>query len=121
MRSYAYAAKPVVIAFGARGEVEEIWHDLPMAKTPKRRRLVDAYAFAGFRPAATVRGRFGDPQTRIIFLTRRTKKRTAASAERCITASTTAHGGRYGTCRAAICGSTSIWRCAGSTAGDVPR
>jgi lipopolysaccharide/colanic/teichoic acid biosynthesis glycosyltransferase len=61
-----------------------------MLKTPRRRRLVDAYAFPGFRAGAAMRGRFGDPQTRIVSLSRRAKKRAVGPAGRCITASTTA-------------------------------
>ena len=40
----------------------------------KRRRLVDLYAFPGFRPRASVVGVFGDPQARIVRLERRGKK-----------------------------------------------
>ncbi|HEY5381916.1 MAG TPA: hypothetical protein VIJ65_06650, partial [Acidobacteriaceae bacterium] len=71
-----------------------------MLKTPKLRRLADAYAFAGFRPNLTVRGRFGDPQMRVITLARRAKKRTAGLAARCTAASTIARAGRCGICRA---------------------
>jgi transposase len=39
----------------------------------KRRRLRDAYRFAGFRPIEQVRGVFGDPHARIITLIRRSK------------------------------------------------
>jgi transposase len=47
-----------------------------MAKSRKpARRLVDAYAFPGFRPRARVRGIFGDPKARIVTLVRRSKKR----------------------------------------------
>ena len=67
-----------------------------MSKTPQRRRLADAYAFPGFRAGAGMRGRFGDPQTRIVTLARRAKKRAVGPAGRCIAASTTARAGRYG-------------------------
>lgn len=54
-----------------------------MATRLKRpRRLVDAYAFAGFRPLPTVRGVFGDPKARVITLVRRSKKRPVVSAGR---------------------------------------
>jgi len=39
-----------------------------------RRRLVDLYRFPGFRPRASVRGVFGDPQARVVSLERRGKK-----------------------------------------------
>jgi hypothetical protein len=47
----------------------------------RKRRLCDAYAFPGFRPEGTVRGIFGDPKARIIRLSRRSKKRSAARAD----------------------------------------
>jgi hypothetical protein len=81
-----------------------------MPKTPKRRHLADAHAFPGFRPSAIVRGRFGDPQTRIVTLARRAKKPTAELAERCIAASTTVHVGRYEICRADRFVSCSTWK-----------
>jgi len=43
----------------------------------KRKRLLDAYRFAGFRPSASVRGVFGDSKARVITLVRRSKKRSA--------------------------------------------
>lgn len=38
------------------------------------KRLVDAYAFPGFRPLRKVRGTFGDHVVRIVTLRRRGKK-----------------------------------------------
>ena len=40
----------------------------------KRQRLVELYAFPGFRPRAGVGGVFGDPKARVVFLERRGKK-----------------------------------------------
>src|SRR5271157_5638726 len=54
---------PIAVAMGAI-----------VASSTKRRRLVDAYRFAGFRPVEHVRGVFGDPYARIITLVRRSKK-----------------------------------------------
>jgi hypothetical protein len=56
----------------------------------RKRRLWDAYRFPGFTPSATVRGIFGDPQTRVITLTRRSKKRDAGRVACCITRGTIA-------------------------------
>lgn len=39
----------------------------------RRRRLLDAYRFPGFRPQATVQGMFGDPEARVVTLVRRGK------------------------------------------------
>ncbi|MDH5562025.1 MAG: hypothetical protein OEY91_00145 [Nitrospirota bacterium] len=40
---------------------------------PKKRSLLDAYRFPGFRPRARIKGIFGDPQARVIRLERRQK------------------------------------------------
>src|ERR1022692_3449587 len=92
-----------------------------MLKTPRRRRLVDAYAFPGFRAGAGMRGRFGDPQMRIVTLARRAKKRAAALVGRCIAVSTIAHAARGAICRAERFGFPSIWKCAGFFAFFVLR
>jgi hypothetical protein len=61
-----------------------------MPRLRKRaRRLIDAYAFPGFRPRARVRGVFGDPKARIVTLVRRSKKRAAVSADARIGVGTT--------------------------------
>jgi len=52
-----------------------------MTKSSKRqRRLWDGYSFAGFRARASVRGVFGDPDTRIVNLDRRAKKQIYCDA-----------------------------------------
>ena len=51
-----------------------------MAISPKRKRLLDAYRFAHFRPLEKIRGIFGDPKARVITLVRRSKKRSAMPA-----------------------------------------
>jgi len=50
-----------------------------MPKSLRGRQLRDAYRFAGFVPAATVRGVFGDPLVRVLTLRRRQKKRPVES------------------------------------------
>jgi hypothetical protein len=77
-----------------------------MAAPSKRKRLLDAYRFAGFRPVPELRGVFGDPQARVITLVRRSKKHSAARAVERIEDGTTAGYGRYATCRAEGIGST---------------
>ena len=72
----------------------------------KRRRLQDAYRFAGARPLATVRGVFGDPKARIVVLVRRGKKRRAARVDEGSRVLTTDVGVWCGTCRAATRAST---------------
>lgn len=76
----------------------------------KRRRLVDAYAFPGFRPLATVRGVFGDPKAQLITLVRRTKKPSAAVALWRIAYGTTAPEDECGTYRVEVGASFSIWK-----------
>jgi len=51
-------------------------------------RLRDLYEFPGFVPAATIRGRFGDPYAVVIALRRRRKKQTADGVASAIAPST---------------------------------
>ena len=90
-----------------------------MATPPKRRRLADAYTFAGFRPLQRVQGLFGEPGARLITLVRRRKKRSVAPAVQRIAPGTTADSDVCGICPAPITAFTSTWRCAGSIAGAV--
>jgi len=85
----------------------------------KRKRLLDAYRFPGFRPDELVKGIFGDPRARVITLVRRSKKRRAVSAAWFIGTGTTASGAACAICPAPIRGSTSISKCAASAAGAV--
>lgn len=77
------------------------------------RRLWDTYRFAGFTPQRTVFGIFGDPKARVIRLVRRGKKPLAEPVALFIIRSTTGRCEGYGICRAAIYGSTWMWKCAG--------
>jgi len=84
-------------------------------------RLPDTYRFPGFRPAATVRGIFGDPKARIVSLQRRRKKRPVAFAANPSAPITTASGGGSATCRVATPASTwSSSLAASSVVGVVP-
>jgi len=78
-----------------------------MATPRKRKRLLDAYIFAGFRPQETVKGVFGDPVARVVTLTRRSKKPRAAPAGECIPTGTTGRFAGCAICLAATC--ASIW------------
>ena len=68
------AAEPISPGSCSRAEGRKVWHDSPMPKRRAPRRLADTYTFPGFRPQQTVQGIFGDPQARLIRLTRRGKK-----------------------------------------------
>jgi len=46
-----------------------------MATRHKRKRLLDAYRFSGFRPQEIVKGLFGDHTVRVVTLVRRSKNR----------------------------------------------
>ena len=87
-----------------------------MAKQRKRHRLVDAYAFPGFRPRAFVQGMFGDAWARIVTLDRRGKKRSVGRAGQCTGASTTGCADECGICSAVSIGSGWIWKSAESIA-----
>lgn len=76
----------------------------------KKRGLLDAYRFPGFRPRATIKGIFGDPKARVIRLERRQKKRHAAFAAHLTGVFTTGRRAAFGICRAARCGFTWKWR-----------
>jgi len=78
-----------------------------MPTLKRKRRLWDAYTFAGFRPEPMVRGVFGDPKARVIALNRRTKKQSAARAANRTRDGTTAGVAGRATFRAAI--RASIW------------
>jgi hypothetical protein len=86
---------------------------------PKLRRLVDVYRFPGFRPAAEIRGIYGDPKACVVTLKRRSKKRRVARAVVFIAAGTTGRFGAFAIFPAAIEESTWSWRSAASTAGAV--
>jgi len=85
-------------------------------RRPPKRELRDAYRFPGFVPRHLIRGIFGDPQARVVSLTRRAKKRSAVRVARRIAAGTI--GGAVGsaTCRAAPSASISSSTCAASIA-----
>ncbi|MGD9897430.1 MAG: hypothetical protein AB7T14_10200, partial [Candidatus Methylacidiphilaceae bacterium] len=62
--------------------------------TSTKKRLLDAYRFAGFRPLEAIKGVFGDPHARVVTLARRSKKRSAVCAGARTQAGTTAHAAR---------------------------
>src|SRR4030067_1651913 len=78
-----------------------------MATIRKRKRLLDACGFAGFRPLELVRGVFGDSSARVIPPVRPSKKRSARDVAEHILAGTTARHGASAICPAATRGS--IW------------
>jgi hypothetical protein len=88
-------------------------------RRPPERELRDAYRFPGFIPRRTIRGVFGDPQARIVSLTRRAKKQSAAPVARRITAGTIGASAGSAICPAGISGSISSSTCVVSTAGVV--
>jgi hypothetical protein len=91
-----------------------------MATLRKRKRLLDAYRFAGFRPLEVVRGIFGDSKARVVTLVRRSKKPSARNVVERIRVGTTARHGASEICPVATHGS--IWSsrfdgfCAGAAA-----
>jgi hypothetical protein len=92
-----------------------------MGKFRRVGRLWDAYRFPGFRPSSTVIGIFGDPTSRVITLSRRSKKRVARHAAWSIKDGTTAKCGGYATFPAATAGSIWMWKSGASTAGGAER
>ena len=83
------------------------------------RELRDAYRFPGFTPSRTIRGIFGDPQARIVTLTRRPKKPSAAPVAGPRVRGTTDSRDGSAIFRVATCAFTSSSTCGGSTAGGA--
>src|SRR5271169_684399 len=92
-----------------------------LVTSTKRRRLLDAYRFPGFRPVEEVRGAFGDPHARIVTLVRRSKKRPAGRADENIPGGTIASFAGLETFRPAACASSWSSRCGGSHAARAAR
>jgi hypothetical protein len=84
-----------------------------MATPRKRKRLLDAYRFPGFRPLDELHGIFGDPRARVIPLVRRSKKPSAGIAVERMQVGTTGARGERETCPAATRGSTWSSKCVG--------
>ncbi len=82
----------------------------------KLKRLQDISRFPGFVPKAEVRGIFGDPFAVVITLRRRRKKRAVEYVGGPVAPSTISARAASATSPAAIGGSTSNSRCAGSSA-----
>ena len=71
-----------------------------MSVPTKRKRLLDAYRFPGFRPDPELVGVFGDPRARVVRLWRHLKKTLVIVADRSALAGTTTSRGAYGICLA---------------------
>jgi hypothetical protein len=102
-------------------ESAEIGYDYQMPKLLRGRQLRDAYRFAGFVPAATVRGVFGNAQVRVLALRRRQKKRPVAFVAVGTSAFTIRSFAWSATCPVASMPSTWNSPCGGSPAGAVAR
>lgn len=81
----------------------------------KIKKLLDVYAFPGFRPLSALRGIFGDNKARIITLVRLQKKLFVAVVALLTRASMTAKSDGSGICPVAISESIWRWRYGGST------
>src|ERR1700737_2119984 len=91
-----------------------IWWPTPgqfLVTSSKRKRLLDAYRFPGFRPVEQIRGVFGDPYARVIILARRSKKRPAVLVDRCSLVGTIARFARRGILPAGVCASSWSSKC----------
>lgn len=92
-----------------------------MAISTKRKRLLDAYRFPGFRPLETVRGIFGDHKARVVTLVRRSKKPSATPAAVRIPAGTTRNPGGCATCPAGTPASIWNWKSGACAAGNAAK
>ena len=105
--------------FSARNALPSATDTRHDARMGKLKRLQDIYRFPGFVPLAEVRGIFGDPYAVVITLRRRRKKRAVECAGGPVALSTISARAASATSPAAIGGSTSSSRCAGSIALGV--
>lgn len=87
----------------------------------KRLALSDLYHFPGCRPKKTVYGIFGDSNARVIKLSRRGKKLSAASAEQYIGPLVIVETASSATYPAATPGYTLNWRFGGSSVAGVAK
>ncbi|MGQ0640489.1 MAG: hypothetical protein ACT4P6_06915 [Gemmatimonadaceae bacterium] len=90
-----------------------------LSKVSSKRELRDAYRFPGFVPACTIVGVFGDPRARIVSLTRRAKKQSAAPVAARHGRGTIANDAAFAICRVAIFGSISSSIYVGFSAGGA--
>lgn len=91
-----------------------------MVTLHKRKRLLDAYRFTGFRPLDEVRGVFGDSAARVVTLVRRSKKLSAKNVVERTPVGTTARHVAFAICpvetRGSIWNSRSVEFCVGTVA-----
>lgn len=90
-----------------------------MPRRAKKKRLSDSYRFPFFKPSVTVSGLFGDSHARVIRLSRRSKKQSAAPADWSAAGGTIADQNTFVTCRAVGLGSILSSICTVRIAGAV--
>ena len=81
-----------------------------MSKSRLRRKLQDTYRFPGFVPAMIIHGIYGNPQARVVSLTRRQKKQPVESVVGGTAATTTASSRSCAIYRVATYASTWRWK-----------
>jgi len=81
----------------------------------KIKKLLDVYAYPGFRPLSAIKGIFGDNKARIITLVRRQKKLCVDAVALLTIVSTTARSGESEICPVAMSGFIWKWRCGALT------
>jgi hypothetical protein len=83
-----------ILGFSSRGRSKNLARFGMRTRSKPKRRLLEVYKYAGFRPRAAIREAEGDAGTLIIHLDRRSKKRCAAVAASRAGAGTTAGYGK---------------------------
>jgi hypothetical protein len=84
-----------------------------MIKSSAKKSLLDAYQFDGFKTSATAKGKLGDKNSRVLSLSRRSKKVAAINAVNCIEGITIAGPSLFAIFRAATVASTLSLRSVG--------
>jgi hypothetical protein len=108
-----------ILGFSLRLRWENLARFGMRKRSKPKRRLLEVYKYAGFRPRAAIREAEGDAGTLILSLQRRSKKRYAAVAVSSAGVGMTAGCGKSVTWAVADIGSSSSWKRAGWTAVDA--
>ncbi len=98
-----------ILGFSVPWQAENLARFGMRMRSKPKRRLLEVYKHAGFRPRATIREAEGDAGTLIVSLERRSKKRCAAVAGSPAGAGMTAGSGKSATWAAADIGLS--WNC----------
>jgi hypothetical protein len=108
-----------ILGFSSRGRSKNLARFGMRTRTKPKRRLLEVYKYAGFRPRAAICEAEGDAGTLVIHLDRRSKKHSAAVVAIRAGVGTTAGCGKSAIWVAADIGSFWSWKRDGLIAADA--